>query len=157
MSAIETDRLSEPRGPDLSFLERTPPRSPSIPNLNASSSENRSASRQRPDTGKVLTIGNGIHVNGEISACDTLVVEGKVSATLTHGRLLDIPPGGVFTGRAEVENAVVAGLFDGVLTVRDRLQIVANGAVKGTVRYGKLEIESGGELNGNVSAAPAHP
>ena len=37
------------------------------------------------------------------------------------------------------------------LTVRKRLLIRSTGQVKGTVRYGELEIERGGKLSGSVA------
>jgi cytoskeletal protein CcmA (bactofilin family) len=152
MSAVESDGAPERGAPDLSFLDRATPRSPDIPNL-APATNDRADDRSRRGNGKVLTVGSGISVTGEITACDTLVVEGNVAATLTDSRTLDILRGGAFNGRAEVQNAVIAGLFDGDLMVRERLQIASSGHVKGKVRYGKLEIESGGELNGDIASS----
>ena len=155
MSAVESDRKPERGPPDLSFLGRPSAVSPDIPNLAPSGGESGNHRRLRHGDGKILTVGGGITVTGEINACDTLVVEGTVEATLSAGRKLDISPTGTFTGRAEVEHAVVAGLFDGELIVHDRLHVAAGGSVRGTVRYGKLEIEAGGELHGDVAVTAA--
>ena len=71
------------------------------------------------------------------------------------------PATGRFTeGRAEVEEADIGGLYEGDLTVHGRLLIRRTGRVTGTVRYGELEIERGGDLSGSVellegSADPA--
>lgn len=156
MSAVESGKTGERNAPDLSFLDRPAPRAPEIPNLpqndhGTTASENRA----RHGAGKVLTVGQGISVSGEITECDTLVVEGTVAANMAGGRLLDIAGNGKFTGQAAVDEAVVAGTFDGDLSVSGKLRIAANGLVTGTVRYGRLEIETGGELNGNVSVAAA--
>ena len=56
-----------------------------------------------------------------------------------------------FVGKAEVEEAEISGVYEGELTVRRRLLIRGTGQVKGTVRYGELEIERGGRLSGSVS------
>ena len=50
-----------------------------------------------------------------------------------------------------VEEAEISGTYEGELTVRNRLLIRSTGQVKGTVRYGELEIERGGKLSGSVS------
>jgi len=100
--------------------------------------------------GKRLTVGREICLNGEITACDVLVVEGTVDATLSDSRLIEITDGGIFRGKAEIDNAEIGGLFDGNLVVRDRLMIRATGRVSGMVRYGRLEIECGGELIGDI-------
>jgi cytoskeletal protein CcmA (bactofilin family) len=47
--------------------------------------------------------------------------------------------------------AEIRGSFQGQLTVRKHLVIYATGRVSGEIRYGKIEIEEGGELSGKVS------
>ena len=101
---------------------------------------------------KLLTVGPGISLSGEITAGDRLVVEGDVQVTLNQTRAIEIAETGRFTnGKAEVEEAVVSGVYEGELTVRKRLLIRGSGRVNGTVRYGELQIERGGELSGSVS------
>ena len=101
---------------------------------------------------KRLIVGTGISLAGEITACDRLVVEGSVQVTLNQTRAIEITQTGRFTeGKAEVEEAEISGVYEGDLTVRKRLLIRSTGRVKGTVRYGELEIERGGKLTGSVS------
>lgn len=102
--------------------------------------------------GKRLMVGQGISLSGEITACDRLIVEGSVQVTLNETKAIEIAESGRFTnGKAEVEDAEISGTYEGELTVRNRLLIRATGKVKGTVRYGELEIERGGRLTGTVS------
>jgi cytoskeletal protein CcmA (bactofilin family) len=101
---------------------------------------------------KRLIVGDGISLSGEITACDRLVVQGSVQVTLNQTRAIEITETGKFTnGKAEVEEAEISGVYEGELTVRKRLLIRSTGQVKGTVRYGELEIERGGKLSGSVS------
>ena len=105
-----------------------------------------------PGAGR-LTVGRGVSLSGWIAACDRLVVEGTVRAALGRTRALEVAEGGRFTGgRAEVEEAEVAGEYEGGLTVRGRLLVRGTGRVSGTVRYGELELERGGRLSGSVEA-----
>ncbi|MGD9510261.1 MAG: polymer-forming cytoskeletal protein [Geminicoccaceae bacterium] len=100
---------------------------------------------------KLLIVGPDINLSGEITACDRLVVEGSVQVTLNRTRAIEIAETGRFTnGKAEVDDAEIAGVYEGSLTVRKRLLIRATGRVSGTVRYGELEIERGGRLAGTV-------
>ena len=102
--------------------------------------------------GKRLIVGSGISLAGEITACDRLVVEGSVQVTLNDTRAIEITESGRFTnGKAEVEEAEISGTYEGELTVKRRLHIRATGQVRGTVRYGEIEIERGGKLSGSVS------
>ena len=100
---------------------------------------------------KRLTVGRDMSLKGaEISDCDRLVIEGVIECNLNSGRYLEIDYGGIFTGTAVVDNAEIAGTFDGDLTVHNRLAIHASGLVRGKMRYGQLEIERGGRVNGQA-------
>jgi cytoskeletal protein CcmA (bactofilin family) len=105
--------------------------------------------------GKRLIVGQGIRLSGEISSCDRLVVEGAVEATLNDTRALEIAESGRFTGGCEVEEADISGVYDGDLTVRKRLFVRGTGKLTGTVRYGELELERGGQIAGNISVLDA--
>lgn len=97
-----------------------------------------------------LTVGPNIKLKGvEITDCDTLVVEGFVEATM-DSRVMKISEQGSFKGSAEIDIAEIHGQFDGNLTVRQKLIIYATGKVTGKVCYGKLVIEEGGQLSGDI-------
>ena len=100
--------------------------------------------------GKKLIVGQDICLSGEITACDTLVVEGGVEASLSDSRVIEVTETGVFKGKVEIEIAEISGQFDGELTARDRLIIRGTGRVTGIIRYRQLEIESGGQIVGTV-------
>lgn len=102
-----------------------------------------------------LSVGREITLSGEINSCDKLFIEGSVEANLTNCRDVDIAEGGLFKGSASIEEAEVRGRFEGNLTVRKRLLIKATGRVAGTIRYGQIEIECGGQISGDVQAQPA--
>lgn len=107
--------------------------------------------------GSKLTVGPNIKLKGvEITDCDTLVVEGLVEATM-DSRVMQISERGAFKGSAEIDIAEIHGQFDGNLTVRQKLVIFGTGRVNGKVRYGKVVIEEGGQLTGDIQfgAAPA--
>ena len=97
-----------------------------------------------------LIVGPNIKLRGvEIDDCDTLVVEGRVEATMVS-RAIQIAEHGSFRGKAEIDVAEIRGTFDGELTVRARLVVHATGRVTGKVRYGKLLVQEGGEIAGDV-------
>ena len=73
-------------------------------------------------------------------------------------RVIQIAEQGAFKGSAEIDIAEIRGVFDGNLTVRQKLVIHASGRVTGKIRYGKVVIEEGGQLSGDIecSAAPTN-
>lgn len=97
-----------------------------------------------------LIVGKGLSLSGEITACDVLVVEGKVEAKLTDGKLLEITETGQFRGSVEIENADIAGRYDGELTVHGRLTVRGTGRISGIVKYGELEVNAGGQIIGEM-------
>ena len=102
------------------------------------------------ESGSKLTVGPNIKLKGvEITDCDTLVVEGLVEATM-DSRVMQISEQGAFKGSADIDVAEIRGQFNGNLTARQKLVIYSTGKVTGTVRYGKLVIEEGGQLSGEV-------
>lgn len=101
-------------------------------------------------SGSRLIVGPNIKLKGvEITDCDTIVVEGLVEATI-YAREIQIDKPGAFKGAAHVDSGEIHGEFDGDLTVADKLTIFSNGKVSGKIRYGKLVIEEGGQLSGDV-------
>ena len=113
------------------------------------------APQQEPTSGSKLTVGPNIKLKGvEITDCDTLVVEGTVEATM-NSRVIKIAETGACPGTAEIDIAEIHGSFDGTLTVREKLMIFGSGRVSGKIRYGKVVIEEGGELTGQIEAGTA--
>lgn len=106
--------------------------------------------------GSQLTVGPNIKLKGvEITDCDTLVVEGTVEATM-DSRVMHITEIGAFKGSADIDFAEIHGEFNGDLTVRQKLVIYATGRVTGKIRYGKVVIQEGGQLMGDIQFGAAN-
>ena len=102
--------------------------------------------------GSKLIVGPNIKLKGvEIDDCDTLVVEGRVEATMVS-RAIQIAEHGAFTGKVDVDVAEIRGAFQGEMTARRRLVIHASGRVSGKIRYGKMLVQEGGEMSGDIGA-----
>ncbi|GAB2461298.1 hypothetical protein GCM10027082_10190 [Comamonas humi] len=117
------------------------------------SADTEAASSSSESAGSKLTVGPNIKLKGvEITDCDTLVVEGTVEATM-NSRVIQIAAQGAFRGSAEIDIAEIHGEFEGNLTVRDKLVIFGSGRVHGKIRYGKVIIEEGGQLTGEIECS----
>jgi cytoskeletal protein CcmA (bactofilin family) len=99
-----------------------------------------------------LIVGPNIKLRGvEIDDCDTLVVEGRVEATMVS-REIQIAETGAFSGKVDVDVAEIRGAFQGEMTARRKLVIHASGRVNGKIRYGKVTVQEGGEMSGDIGA-----
>ncbi|MEQ8667217.1 MAG: polymer-forming cytoskeletal protein [Rhodospirillales bacterium] len=142
--------------PRSTFHPDIPARTPDIPGL----PPRRSGDRARDtDQAKTLMVGSAIHLKGgEISNCERLVVEGKVEdSVLTDSKRVEVLAGGTFKGKASVEEAVISGHFDGELTASTRLTVRETGRISGSVRYGSIVIEPGGEIRGDMQTLGTAP
>jgi cytoskeletal protein CcmA (bactofilin family) len=111
--------------------------------------------------GSKLIVGPNIKLKGvEIDDCDTLVVEGRVEATMVS-RAIQIAENGAFSGKVDVDIAEIRGAFQGEMTARKKLVIHASGRVSGKIRYGKMLVQEGGEMSGDIGSlgenAPQFP
>jgi cytoskeletal protein CcmA (bactofilin family) len=134
--------------------------------MNANANASASAPAPSPSAGVVakadettggskLIVGPNIKLRGvEIDDCDTLVVEGRVEATMVS-RAIQIAEHGAFSGKVDVDVAEIRGQFQGEMTARTKLVIHASGRVSGKIRYGKMLVQEGGEMNGDIGAITA--
>jgi cytoskeletal protein CcmA (bactofilin family) len=135
---------------DESFRPTQPiaPAPASAANMAPSTTEPEKAGERKESK---LVVGPDIKLKGvEISDCDTLVVQGRVEATL-DSRILEIAENGVFQGTIAVDQAEIRGRFEGEITVRKQLVILGTGKVSGKVRYAKIKVEEGAELSGDLA------
>lgn len=139
--------------------QRTPAATPApatpAPATTATATPAPAAAAEKPagiTVGSTLTVGPNIKLkSAEITDCDTLVVEGNVDGTVIS-QAINIAQTGTLNGTATIDNAEIRGEFKGELTVRKRLMICSTGKVTGKITYGKLVIEEGGELIGEIQA-----
>lgn len=118
----------------------------------SSSAEDRSVGSYGDS--KKLVVGREIALNGEISACEKLIVEGRVEANLKDCREIEITEAGTFKGEAEIEIAEIGGTFEGNITVGKLLIIRSTGHIIGKVRARQIEVERGGEISGEIEIIP---
>jgi len=129
-----------------------PRSSPPVPAANA-----EPAPRGEEAGGSKLIVGPNIKLKGvEIHDCDTLVVEGRVEATMVS-RSIQIAEHGAFEGKVDVDIAEIRGTFNGEMTARKKLVIHASGRVGGKIRYGKMLVQEGGEMTGDIAALHEGP
>jgi cytoskeletal protein CcmA (bactofilin family) len=111
----------------------------------------------RAESPKQLIVGRDIELIGQIAACESLVVEGRVEAELNDSQRIEITETGSFKGNVEIDEAVIGGIFVGELTVRNKLKVEAGGRITGVIRYAALEIEAGGQISGTVEILEGGP
>jgi cytoskeletal protein CcmA (bactofilin family) len=111
------------------------------------------AAQPTPASSARLIVGPGIRLKGaDITDCDTIIVEGEVDASM-DSRVVEIAEQGVFRGKVEVDIAEIRGRFEGELIAHKRLVVHETGRAAGKIRYGKISVDEGGEVSGDIAAA----
>ncbi len=98
-------------------------------------------------------ISEGTVLKGEIRNVRQLDVHGYIEGRITGGSVV-IHPGGRVFGTVKSETLDVRGTFQGDAAIRTALHIGNGGSVRGNVRYGRLSVEAGGELEADVRNIP---
>ncbi len=109
---------------------------------------------------RVLQLGKGISIQGSVTEAERIVIEGTMESQLLQCQELAISHSGVFKGEVQVEDADIAGVFDGTLNATGSLIIRATGRVLGVARSRRLSVEDGGQLTGRmemITEAPSSP
>ena len=96
-----------------------------------------------------LYIGSAIRMKADVESCGVIQVDGHLEAS-AQCRELKVAGSGTLIGNITVENAEITGKFEGSLTVTGKLIVRAAGSVSGNVKYGSIEIESGGQISGEI-------
>jgi cytoskeletal protein CcmA (bactofilin family) len=97
-----------------------------------------------------LIVGRDITLSGEIVACDHLIIEGTVEASVKECHRLEVAEAGLFRGTVDITEAEIAGRFEGQINVHGRLLVRSTGRIEGKIQYGELMVEAGGTLDGQI-------
>ena len=95
----------------------------------------------------------GTHVEGKIKTTNDIRIDGSIKGELNCEAKVIIGPSGKVNGTIRCKNAVIEGNFDGVLIVKELLNIRENAKVTGEVTYGKLNVQSGAVISGSYELA----
>ena len=153
-SAMRPINEQKAEGDDTSSSRVTPSyeaRKPTVRTLQTSPTTGTGSNADATPPAANLHVGRGLKLEGKIQSCDSLVIEGDVQATIESGSLTVSETGDV-RGEATVDEAEITGKFDGTLLVRKCLSITSTGRVTGSVRYGELKVEQGGQMSGDIQA-----
>jgi len=92
----------------------------------------------------------GTHIEGKIKAPSDIRIEGTLEGDLNCQAKVIIGPSGVITGTVTCRTAMIEGKFEGSLQVSELLEVRTSARVEGDVSYGKIKIDAGAVLIGNI-------
>jgi cytoskeletal protein CcmA (bactofilin family) len=111
------------------------------------------ASRPLPSTsgGSPARLGASLHVKGEISGNEDLVIDGSVEGLVQlEDRKLTVGATAKVTADVVAREVVVYGSVKGNLRARDRIEIKKDGSVIGDLTTARIMIEDGAYFKGSI-------
>ncbi len=101
----------------------------------------------------IVIINSDTAFQGSLRNCKRLEIFGYVEGDVATGELI-VHEGGNFHGQAQTTTADVSGTVQGDIVVDGLIRIHPTGIVAGTVHYGRLAMESGGNLSAEMRNVP---
>jgi cytoskeletal protein CcmA (bactofilin family) len=90
-------------------------------------------------------------VVGDITSKADFRIDGNVEGTITTTGKVVVGENGVVSGKITCSNSDIAGLIKGSLDVSGILSLKSSARVEGDVVAGKLAVESGANVDANIS------
>ncbi len=150
--AMPPFRAGAPAGslrPTAPVMPSVPPARGAVPGAPVATAPRGPAGAEAGER-RTLIVGKGISLQGTVADAERLVVEGTVESQMIQAQQLYVSHSGVFKGEVQVDEAEIAGVFDGTITANVSLTIRATGKVLGVARTKKLSVEEGGQLSGRM-------
>ena len=95
-------------------------------------------------------IGRGTVIEGTIRVAGRVQVDGQIDGTLIAEGHVSVGPTGSIQGEVVSEELAVGGRVEGRVTVSNHLHIAPGGSARGEVRYGSLQVDRGGVIDGST-------
>jgi cytoskeletal protein CcmA (bactofilin family) len=107
---------------------------------------------------KAAVIGPKIHINGDISGDENLVIEGKVDGKINlNAHQLDIGQGGRVNADITAKVIKIAGEVRGDLSGSEKVVISRTGNVHGNIVAPRMTLEDGAIFKGSIDMDPGEP
>ncbi len=107
-------------------------------------------------------IGPGASFDGTVSFWGLARIEGRLRGEVVADGTLQVGPEADVHARIEVDVLIVAGLVEGEVVARERVEVLATGRITADVRTPRLVLAEGGRIEGRLemgtkkgSAAPS--
>ena len=118
----------------------------------------RPAASAPPSSGKPAIIGSSIHIKGQITGSENLLVEGQVEGGITLAQHeVTIGRNGKVKADISAKAIRVEGHVRGDLTGQDEVVVLKSGDVRGNITAPRVSLENGAAFKGSIDMDSATP
>jgi len=120
-------------------------------NANSAPAASQTYRSSSPTARNLAILGPGLTVKGQISGDEDLQIDGKVEGSITlKGQRLTVGQNGEVVSDVRARDVIVYGKVRGNLFAEDRIEVKKDGSVIGNITGGRVSIEDGAYLKGQV-------
>ena len=113
--------------------------------------KNKTTMQNSSESNKIYIIEKSTKIVGEITSKADFRIDGSVEGKIVTSGKVVIGEEGSVIGRIDCSNSDIAGSIDGIIDVSGILSLKSSSKVKGEVLVGKLAVESGANVDANIS------
>src|SRR5262249_10348005 len=99
---------------------------------------------------RTSVIGPHVRIQGELSAEEDVVIEGRVEGEISVTQSLKIGPGAQVNAEVKAQTVTIAGGVVGNVTAAERVELLPSGSLAGNSRAPKIVIAEGAQFKGSV-------
>lgn len=100
-----------------------------------------------PSSNSTNSIVAGTNIKGSIQANSDIRIDGEIEGDIHCSGKVIIGPQGVVKGEVNCQNAVIEGTFEGVLKVKEVLNVKENAKISGDINTDQLLVQAGAVFN----------
>lgn len=121
--------------------------------------DNPATSANTPvSSGRAAVIGPGIHINGDISGDESLIIEGKVDGKVRlDSHQVEVGQSGRVNADITAKVIKVAGEVRGDISGTEKVIILRSGNVRGNIVAPRMTLEDGAIFKGSIDMDPGEP
>ena len=106
-----------------------------------------SVSNDNSTQGGINSLGQGTKLVGDLNAQNDMRIDGTLEGNLSCAGKLILGPKGLITGQIDCQNAVIEGSIDGIIRVKELLQVKESANITGEITTSKLMVQPGAIFN----------
>jgi cytoskeletal protein CcmA (bactofilin family) len=142
--------MPEPPRSPVAATPMAPPAPPVAP-------PHRSEPASPPQRATPAVIGPSMHIKGDISTREELVVDGEVEGTLQSHSLLTVGPNGRVRADIKAREVVIFGSVHGDIDAAEKIAIRGEGSLVGNIKTAGISIDDGAYFKGSIDIIRPEP
>lgn len=108
------------------------------------------SSPQNFDTNAIDRIAEGTVLEGSVQSAKSIRIDGKIVGSVNcEGRVV-IGKSGIVEGEVICDSADVEGTINATVKISGLLELRSTGVINGDTQVGKLKVDPGAEINGQI-------